>query len=97
MKDLDELKAEQPGQGFQFPGVFEITAMGRADADLERRVPEIIESVGVSVLAGSQRVRPSREGNYLAVSVSFTCPGSRALRCGASRRLRASDGIRWTL
>ena len=96
MKDLDELKAEQPGQGFQFPGVFEITAMGRADADLERRVPEIVESVGVSVIAGSQRVRPSREGNYLAVSVSFTCP-DREHYDAAHVALRASDGIRWTL
>ena len=96
MKDLEDLKAERPEQGFQFPGVFEITAMGRADADLERRVPEIVESVGVSVLAGSQRVRPSREGNYLAVSVSFTCP-DREHYDAAHVVLRASEGIRWTL
>ena len=96
MKDLDELRAEEPGQGFQFPGVFEITAMGRADADLERRVAEIVESTGVTVLAGSQRVRPSREGNYLAVSVSFTCP-DREHYDAAHAALRASDGIRWTL
>ena len=96
MKDLDDLKAERPEQGFQFPGVFEITAMGRSDADLERRVPEIVESVGVSVLAGSLRVRPSREGNYLAVSVSFTCP-DREHYDAAHEALRAADGIRWTL
>ncbi|MET0230120.1 MAG: DUF493 family protein [Rhodanobacteraceae bacterium] len=96
MKDLDDLKAERPEQGFQFPGVFEITAMGRADADLEKRVPEIVESIGVSVLAGSMRVKPSREGNYLAVSVSFTCP-DRAHYDAAHAALRAADGIRWTL
>ena len=96
MKDLDELKAEQPNQGFQFPGVFEITAMGRADADLERRVPEIVESIGVSVLAGSQRVRPSREGNYVAVTVAFTCP-SREKYDAAHSALRADPGIRYTL
>jgi putative lipoic acid-binding regulatory protein len=96
VKDLDDLKAERPEQGFQFPGVFEITAMGRADADLERRVPEIVESVGVSVLAGSLRTRPSREGNYLAVSVSFTCP-DREHYDAAHAALRSADGIRWTL
>lgn len=96
MKDLDDLKAERPEQGFQFPGVFEITAMGRSDADLERRVPEIVESIGVSVLAGSMRVKPSREGNYLAVSVSFTCP-DREHYDAAHAALRAADGIRWTL
>lgn len=96
MKDLDDLKAERPEQGFQFPGVFEITAMGRSDADLERRVPEIVESVGVSVLAGSMRVKPSREGNYLAVSVSFTCP-DREHYDAAHAALRGADGIRWTL
>ena len=96
MKDLDDFKAERPEQGFQFPGVFEITAMGRSDADLERRVPEIVESIGVSVLAGSMRVKPSREGNYLAVSVSFTCP-DREHYDAAHAALRAADGIRWTL
>ena len=74
MKDLDELKAEQPGQGFQFPGVFEITAMGSAAAGLEQKVPRIIEDTGLSVLAGSVRTRPSREGNFVSVALSFTCP-----------------------
>jgi len=48
------------------------------------------------VLAGSLRVRPSREGNYLAVSVSFTCP-DREHYDAAHAALRAADGIRWTL
>ena len=75
MKDLDELKAEQPGQGFQFPGVFEITAMGRADADLERRVPEIVESTGVTVLAGSQDDVPSAGGNMAGSAYLFQRAG----------------------
>ena len=95
MKDLDELKAEQPGQGFQFPGVFEITAMGSAAAQLERRVPDILEGLGLSVLAGSARVRPSREGNYVSVSVSFTCP-TREKYDEAHAALRADPDIRWT-
>lgn len=96
MKDLDAIQAQNPQQGFQFPGVFEITAMGAASAALDSRVPEILESVGVVVLAGSTRVRPSREGNYVSVSVSFTCP-SREKYDEAHAALRADPAVRWTL
>ncbi|HEY0180628.1 MAG TPA: DUF493 family protein [Dokdonella sp.] len=96
MKDLDDIQAQNPQQGFQFPGVFEITAMGSAVAQLETRVPEILERIGLSVLAGSQRQRPSREGNYVSVSVSFTCP-TREKYDEAHQALRADPGIRWTL
>lgn len=96
MKDLDDIQAQNPDQGFQFPGVFEITAMGSAAAQLERRVPDILEGLGLSVLAGSARVRPSREGNYVSVSVSFTCP-TREKYDEAHAALRADSDIRWTL
>ncbi|MFI4969906.1 MAG: DUF493 family protein [Lysobacterales bacterium] len=96
MKDLDEIHAQNPQQGFQFPGVFEITAMGSSSAALESRVPQIIERVGLSVLAGSVRVRPSREGNYVSVAVSFTCP-TREKYDEVHAALRAHPDIRWTL
>lgn len=96
MRDLDDIQPERPDQGFQFPGAFEITALGRADADLERRVPEILEALGHAVIAGSLRSRPSREGNYHSVSVTFTCPTREAYEA-AHAALRADLGIRWTL
>lgn len=96
MKDLEEIQAQHPDQGFQFPGVFEITAMGEASADLEAKLPRLLEDLGLSVLAGSTRTRPSREGNYLAVSVSFMCP-SRAKYDEAHAALRANPDVRWTL
>jgi putative lipoic acid-binding regulatory protein len=96
MKDLDDIRAQSPEQGFQFPGVFEINAMGSASAQLERKVVEVLEGLGLSVLAGSQRVKPSRGGNYVSVSVSFTCP-SRELYDAAHAALRADPAIRWTL
>ncbi|GAA0716365.1 DUF493 family protein [Dokdonella soli] len=96
MKDLDAIQAQNPEQGFQFPGVFEITAMGAAAAALESRVPQILEQLGLSVLAGSVRVRPSREGNYVSVTVSFTCP-ARSKYDEAHAALRADPDIRWTL
>ena len=96
MKDLDSIQPQNPDQGFQFPGVFEINAMGSAAAQLELRVPEILRGLGLSVLAGSERVRPSREGNYVSVAVSFTCP-SREKYDEAHTALRADPAIRWTL
>jgi putative lipoic acid-binding regulatory protein len=41
-------------------------------------------------------MRPSREGNYVSVSVSFTCP-SREKYDEAHAALRADPEIRWTL
>jgi putative lipoic acid-binding regulatory protein len=96
MKTLDDLQPQNPQQGFQFPGAFEITAMGRAGAGLEQRVPQLIADMGMSVLDGSLRTRASKEGNYVSVSVTFTCP-SRAKYDAAHAALRADPDIRWTL
>jgi putative lipoic acid-binding regulatory protein len=96
VRDLDDIKPQNPDQGFQFPGAFEITALGRAEADLEHRMPEIINGLGLSVLDGSLRSRPSKEGNYHSVSVTFTCP-DRASYDTVHEALRAEPGIRWTL
>lgn len=62
MRNLDDIQPQNPDQGFQFPGVFEVTAVGRADANLPQRIPEIIQGIGLSVMAGSLRTRPSRKG-----------------------------------
>jgi len=96
MRSLDDLQAQNPQQGFQFPGAFEITAVGRANAGLEERVPEIIVGLGMAVMNGSLRTRPSSEGHYVSVSVTFTCP-SREKYEAAHAALRADPAIRWTL
>lgn len=96
MKDLDDIHAQNPEQGFQFPGLFEITAMGKAAGELERRVPEILAGLGLGVMAGSARVRPSKGGNYVSVTVSFTCP-TRAKYDEAHAALRADADIYSTL
>ncbi len=96
MKNLDDLQAQQPEQGFQFPGAFEITAVGKANAGLEERMPEIITGLGMSVLNGSLRTRPSSEGHYVSISMTFTCP-SREQYEAAHAALRADPAVRWTL
>jgi hypothetical protein len=96
MKSLDDIQPEKPNQGFQFPGAFEITAIGKADAGLEERVSEIIVGLGLAVMNGSERTRPSSEGRYISVSVTFTCP-SREKYEAAHAALRADPDIKWTI
>lgn len=96
MKDLGEIRPDNPLQGFQFPGVFEITALGSARAELENEVLRIIGDAGLSVLAEAVRVRPSREGNYVSVTASFMCP-TREKYDEVHAALRAHPDIRWTL
>lgn len=95
MRDLDDIEKKE-GQGFQFPGSFEITAMGNADANLRERVQEILRDLGLTVLDASVRERASSQGNYVSVSVLFTCP-SREKYDAAHAALRAHPDIRYTL
>ena len=95
MKELGDI-TPQEGQGFQFPGEFEITAMGNASADLKTRIPQILEGLGLHVLHETVKHRNSREGNFLSVSVSFRCD-SREQYDAAHAALRADADIRYTL
>ena len=88
-------RGAQP-HGFQFPGRFELSAMGAADAGLERRVPEVLTAAGVTVDPDSIRVRPSRHGRYVSVSVSFWAE-SRDQHSAAYAALRALAEVKWTL
>ncbi|HET8765560.1 MAG TPA: DUF493 family protein [Rhodanobacter sp.] len=95
MRELGDIQ-KQDGQGFQFPGSFEITAMGKAGVDLKSRVPAILRALGLSVLEASVRERPSSQGKYVSVSVVFNCP-SREKHEAAHAALRADPDIRYTL
>jgi putative lipoic acid-binding regulatory protein len=95
MRELDDIQ-KQEGQGFQFPGSFEITTMGKAGANLRERVQEILQGLGLTVLDASVRERPSSQGNYVSVSVVFNCP-SREKYDAAHAALRAHPDIRYTL
>ncbi|MBS0590462.1 MAG: DUF493 family protein [Proteobacteria bacterium] len=95
-RTLDAIHAENPGQGFQFPGVFEITAVGKAHEGLEQRVPKILVDLGMAVREGSTRVRPSSNGNFVSVGVAFDCP-SRERYEAAHAALRADAAVKWTL
>ena len=96
MEPIDFDQAKQEGKGFQFPGEFEITAVGNASADLPREVPRLLEGAGLHVLHESVRHRHSGGGNFVSVKVSFRCE-DRTQYEAAHEALRASPDIRYTL
>jgi len=96
MQPIDFGKAKQDGKGFQFPGEFEITAVGNASANLPSQVPRLLERAGLHVLHESVRHRHSAAGNFVSVTVSFRCE-SREQYEAAHAALRESPDIRYTL
>ena len=82
-------------RGFEFPGEFEISAMGAADAGLEQRVPALLSAAGLRLVADSLRQRPSSKGNYVSVQLRFHAE-SREQYDLAHSCLRACPEIKWT-
>lgn len=82
--------------GFQFPGVFEITALGWATVGLEREIPGLLAAAGLVVLHETVRVRASSASRFVSVAISFHA-GSRADYEAAHLALRAHPEVKWTL
>ena len=66
-----QLQSSNPDHGFQFPGEFELSAMGAADAGLDTALPAVLEAVGVTVLRDRTDVRASSAGRYVSVRIGF--------------------------
>jgi len=94
--EIDFTQAKRDGKGFQFPGEFEVTALANASADPKTRVPQILESAGLHVLHETVRHRPSREGNFISVTVTFRCD-TREQYEAAHAALRADPDIKFTM
>jgi len=83
-------------KGFEFPGVFEITAMGPASADLETEIPRLLVAAGLEVLDETVRIRASSAGRFVSIAIHFRA-GSRADYEAAHDALRAHPEVKWTL
>lgn len=90
------MDSEQKQKGFEFPGVFEITAMGPASAGLEQVIPHELAAAGLVVLHETVRSRASSAGRFVSVSISFQA-NSRADYDAAHVALRAHGQVKWTL
>ncbi len=96
MQPIDFRAAKKDGKGFQFPGEFEITAVGNASANLPTHVPQLLERAGLHVLHESVKHRHSGAGNFVSVTVSFRCENREQYEA-AHAALRESPDIRYTM
>lgn len=91
-----DIKPQSPDQGFQFPGEFEITAMGPAEAGLETEVPTLLRAAGLSVLEETVCTRMSSGGRFVSVKLTFRA-GSREEYEAAHAALRDHPEVKWTV
>jgi putative lipoic acid-binding regulatory protein len=91
-----EIKSDNPEHGFQFPGEFEITAMGPAGSGLEAQIPSLLEAAGLVVLHETVATRESSGGKYVSIKLSFRAE-SREQYDVAHAVLREHPEVKWTL
>ncbi len=91
-----EIKSDNPDHGFQFPGQFELSAMGAAGKDLERELPRLLELAGVEVLSERISWKHSSNGKYVSVRLVFKAD-DRAQYDAAHAALRDHPEVKWTL
>ncbi len=87
--------SDQP-HGFQFPGVFELSAMGAASAGLESELPRLLATAGVEVLDERISWQYSSNGKYVSVRIAFRAM-DRAQYDAAHALLRGHPEVKWTL
>jgi len=81
-----ELKSDNPDHGFQFPGTFELSAMGAADKQLESELPRHLQDAGIDVVRESVHWKHSSNGKYVSVRIacSTKAPAATALESALS-------------
>lgn len=91
-----EIKSDNPEHGFQFPGTFELSAMGAADKELQVELPRLLMDAGIDVLHESVSWKHSSNGKYVSVRIAFRAE-SREQYDNAHVALRSHPEVKWTL
>ena len=91
-----DLHSDNPEHGFQFPGTFELSAMGAAEAGLAAELPRLLEAAGIEVVHESVTVKPSSAGKFVSVRIAFRAE-SREQYDAAHSALRAHPEVKWTI
>ncbi len=91
-----EIKSDNPEHGFQFPGTFELSAMGTAGTGLESELPRLLEAAGVDVLHEDISWKHSSNGKYVSVRIRFRA-ADRGQYDAAHHALREHPEVKWTL
>ncbi|MCD9088211.1 DUF493 family protein [Stenotrophomonas sp. SY1] len=91
-----EIKSDNPEHGFQFPGTFELSAMGVANIGLESELPKLLTSAGVDVISERISWKHSSNGKYVSVRIAFKAE-NREQYDAAHAALRDHPEVKWTL
>jgi len=91
-----DIHSDNPDHGFQFPGTFELSAMGAADAGLEHELPRLLLGAGISVETETIQWKHSSTGKFVSVKLSFRAE-NRAQYDLAHQVLREHPEVKWTL
>jgi len=90
------ISSDNPEHGLQFPGTFDITAMGHVGGGLEEKMPAALEAAGIKVHRDQHRQRLSGKGNWVSITFGFDA-ASRAEYETAHQVLKALPEVKWTL
>lgn len=90
------IHSDNPEHGFQFPGTFELSAMGAANQQLESVLPQHLFAAGIEVLHESVSWKHSSSGKYVSVRIAFRA-NSREDYDRAHAALRDHPEVKWTL
>lgn len=91
-----EIKSDNPDHGFQFPGTFELSAMGAATAGLETELPKLLLAAGIELVSEQISWKHSSNGKYVSVRMAFKAR-DRAQYDLAHEVLREHPEVKWTL
>ena len=89
-------KSDNPDHGFQFPGTFELSAMGAANIGLEHELPRLLQLSGVDVLNERISWKHSSNGKYVSVRIAFKAD-NREQYDAAHEAMRNHPEVKWTL
>ncbi|PPU77797.1 MULTISPECIES: YbeD family protein [Xanthomonas] len=91
-----DIRSDNPDHGFQFPGTFELSAMGAAGRGLEAELPRLLAATGVELLQESISWKHSSSGKYVSVKIGFRAE-NREQFDAAHQALREHPEVKWTL
>ena len=83
-------------QGFQFPGTFQLCAMGLAASALEDALPRLLIDAGVRVDEKKTQYRYSSNKRYVSVTLEFIAP-SRFVLEQVQSMIKAHPDVQWVL
>lgn len=91
-----DMTSDNPAHGFQFPGIFELSAMGEAERHLEQALPKALMDAGIDVVSEQINWKHSSTGKYVSVRIGFRAE-SREDYDRAHVALREHPDVKWTI